>query len=101
MTAQFDRKNLPPVFSLNPISYRFQPIVQLSAFRGKLLTTRFPTHLKIAFTRPGTIVRKTQKVKRMALTTLFPGIFTLKVTECYPSALCRMNFQALLPEPVL
>ena len=101
MASQFGCKDLPPVFSLDLISYRSQPIVHLSAFCRELLATRLSPKLKIASARHATIVRKTQKVKCIGLAVLASGILSFKATKCYLSALCRMNFQTILTEPVL
>ena len=50
MATQFSGKNLPPVFRLDPVSDRFEPLVHLSAFRSKLLTACLTSQLKIALT---------------------------------------------------
>ena len=81
MTSQFGRQYLPPVFRLDPVSYRAQPIIHLSAFCREFLTTRPATHLKLASTGPVAIVRKTQKVKRIGLAVLCSGIFPFKVAK--------------------
>ncbi len=59
MASQFGCKDLPPVFSLDLISYRSQPIIHLSAFRRELLATRLSPRLKIAFARCVAIMSKT------------------------------------------
>jgi len=67
MASQFGGKDLPPVFRLDQISYRSQPIIHLSAFCRELLASRLSTKLKVAFARRIAIVRKTQKSNVLGL----------------------------------
>ena len=101
MTSQFGCKYLPPVFCFEPVSNRSKPIVHIPAFCREFLTTCLSTKFKITSARDIAIMRKTQKVKCVGFAVLFSGIFSFKVPKSYLSALCRMNFQAVLTEPVL
>ena len=50
MATQFSGKGLPPVFRLDPVSDRFEPLVHFSAFRSELLTACLASQLEIALT---------------------------------------------------
>jgi hypothetical protein len=78
MASKFGCKNLPPLFSLDLVSYRPEPIIHFPAFCRELLATRLSPKLKIASAGRIAIMRKTQKLKRIGLTVLTSGIFFLK-----------------------